>query len=63
MLRRVILPDSTNDYCIASLFLCPNCEKPTAMTIKSIRRTAFRGHDMIVYKCSSCGTEKAELLK
>jgi uncharacterized Zn finger protein (UPF0148 family) len=33
------------------------------MNIKSIRRAVFQGHDMIVYKCSSCGTEKAELLK
>ncbi|MBB5052444.1 putative RNA-binding Zn-ribbon protein involved in translation (DUF1610 family) [Afipia massiliensis] len=63
MHRRVPLPNSTDDYCIASLFLCPNCEKPTAMSIKSIRPAVFRGHDVIVYKCSSCGTEKAELLK
>lgn len=63
MNRRVPLLNSADDYCIASLFLCPDCEKPTAMNIKSIRRAVFQGHDMIVYECSSCGIEKAELLK
>jgi RNase P subunit RPR2 len=46
----------------ARVLHCPNCEQLHVMNIKAIRRAAFRGQDMIVYQCSVCGTEEAEII-
>ncbi|MCR6735868.1 MAG: transposase [Afipia sp.] len=54
--------ETIESHCVASLFHCPNCKKLHVMNIKAIRRAMFRGHDVIVYQCSSCGTEKTEIV-
>lgn len=54
--------EATHGHQVASVFYCPNCEKLHVMNIKSIRRAIFRGQDAIVYQCSSCGTEKTDIL-
>jgi predicted RNA-binding Zn-ribbon protein involved in translation (DUF1610 family) len=54
--------DTIDNYCTDNVFHCPNCEKPHVMNIKAIRRAVVRGHDVIVYQCSSCGTEKTEIM-
>lgn len=55
--------EATNSRQFVSLFHCPNCEKPRVMSIKTIRHAVFRGKALIVYKCSTCGTEKTETMK
>jgi endogenous inhibitor of DNA gyrase (YacG/DUF329 family) len=55
--------EATDSRQFASLFHCPNCEKPRVMSIKSIHHTLFRGEDLIVYKCPACGTEKTQTMK
>ena len=48
---------------IAALFRCPRCERPTIMNIDSIHPGHTQWHDVIIYKCSKCGTEKTETMK
>lgn len=52
--------EATHGHQAASIIRCPNCEKLHVMNIKTIRPAMFRGQDTIVYRCSSCGTERTQ---
>jgi predicted RNA-binding Zn-ribbon protein involved in translation (DUF1610 family) len=50
---------SNNSF--ATHFHCANCEVERLMMISAIEPALYGRRDKVVYQCTDCGTEKAEI--